>query len=291
MPRATDTAISTSAPAVPDVRLVVADMDGTLLDGQGRIPATFWPVLEELRGRGIVFSPASGRQAATLRRLFHGASDGMVLIAENGAHVVRDGIEVSSRPLRDEVVRDVVRGVRDLAAGGADVGVVVCGTRCAYVERADDAFLAEARKYYAALEIVPDATARDDRIVKVAVFAPGDVHGPAQTLRGLVTDEQVVVSGEHWVDVMGAGVDKGAALRDLQAHLGVTPAQTIVFGDYLNDVELLGAAEHSYAMENAHPDVLRAARHVAPANTDDGVVRTLRDVLDGCPSSTTARET
>jgi hydroxymethylpyrimidine pyrophosphatase-like HAD family hydrolase len=33
-------------------------------------------------------------------------------------------------------------------------------------------------------------------------------------------------------------------------------------------------------MANAHPTVLRAARHVAPANTDDGVLRTLRDVFD-----------
>lgn len=261
------------------MRLVVSDMDGTLLDAEGRVPDTFWPVLAELRARGIAFSPASGRQAATLQRLFAGASDGMVVIAENGAFVVRDGREVSSRPLREAVVLDVVRTVRELAVGGADLGVVVCGKRSAYVERADDAFLDECRRYYAALEVLDDATASDDAILKLAVFAFDDVRDAAGALRAVVADEQVVVSGEHWVDVMRAGVDKGAALRDLQDRLGITAAQTVVFGDYLNDVEMLGAAEHSYAMENAHPDVLRAARHVAPANTDDGVVRTLREIL------------
>lgn len=263
-------------------------MDGTLLDAAGRVPETFWPVLAELRARGIAFSPASGRQCATLQRLFAGASEGMVVIAENGAYVVRDGQEVSSSPLREAVVLDVVRAVRDLVADGADLGVVVCGKRSAYVERADDAFLAESRKYYAALEVLPDATASDDEILKLAVFDFADVRDAADALRGVVDDEQVVVSGEHWVDVMRAGVDKGAALRDLQERLGITPAQTIVFGDYLNDVELLGAAEHSYAMENAHPDVLRIARHVAPANTEDGVVRTLRDVLGLTPRTSAA---
>jgi Cof subfamily protein (haloacid dehalogenase superfamily) len=279
LPPATDPVPPAPASAVPDVRLVVADMDGTLLDADGRVPETFWPVLAELRARGIAFSPASGRQSATLQRLFAGASHGMVVIAENGAFVAQDGQEVSSRALRRTVVLDVVRAVRELAAGGADLGVVVCGKRSAYVERTDDAFLSEARKYYAALEVLSDATAGDDEILKLAVFHFADVRVAADALRAVVDDEQVVVSGAHWVDVMRAGVDKGAALRDLQDRLGISRAQTVVFGDYLNDLELLGAADHSYAMANAHPDVLRVARHVAPANTEDGVVRTLRDLL------------
>ena len=61
---------------------------------------------------------------------------------------------------------------------------------------------------------------------------------------------------------------------------GITAAQTMAFGDYLNDLEMLRAVEHSYAMANAHPAVLRAARHVAPANTEDGVLATLREVFD-----------
>ena len=43
---------------------------------------------------------------------------------------------------------------------------------------------------------------------------------------------------------------------------------------------MLGQAEHPNAMAKAHPTALRAARHVAPANTEDGVLRTVRDVFD-----------
>jgi hydroxymethylpyrimidine pyrophosphatase-like HAD family hydrolase len=88
-----------------------------------------------------------------------------------------------------------------------------------------------------------------------------------------------VVSGEHWVDVMNSTANKGAALRGLQRALGITPAQTMVFGDYLNDLEMLDAADWSFAMANAHPEVVRRARHLAPSNNDNGVLRTISRVL------------
>ncbi|MFN8085781.1 MAG: HAD hydrolase family protein [Microbacterium sp.] len=90
---------------------------------------------------------------------------------------------------------------------------------------------------------------------------------------------QVVVSGRHWVDVMNTTVDKGVALRSLQRALGVTPAQTAAFGDYLNDLEMLRAADWSYAMADAHPDVAAVARHRAPSNAEAGVVSVLERLL------------
>lgn len=60
----------TSIEIPQDIRLVVADMDGTLLDEHSEIPQGFWPMLARLRSRGIEFVPASGRQYATLRAMF-----------------------------------------------------------------------------------------------------------------------------------------------------------------------------------------------------------------------------
>ncbi|GGW48101.1 hydrolase [Streptomyces lucensis JCM 4490] len=267
-----------SGPA--DIRLIVTDMDGTLLDDAKRIPAGLWPMLAELRRRGVLFSPASGRQYATLARQFADVAEGMVFIAENGTYVVRDGVELSSDPLRGSVAPEVARTVRRLAARGVDVGAVVCGKRAAYVERSDEAFLAEVRKYYAEHRIVEDVTAVEDEMIKVAVFDFGPAeHSTAPALAEFAATHQVVVSGEHWVDVMNRTADKGAALRGLQRALGITPAQTMVFGDYLNDLEMLDAAEWSFAMANAHPHVVRRARHLAPSNNENGVLRTISRVL------------
>ncbi|MEU6556692.1 Cof-type HAD-IIB family hydrolase [Streptomyces sp. NPDC046915] len=273
-----------TAPGLPagsaDIRLVVTDMDGTLLDDDKRIPEGLWPMLAELRRRGVLFSPASGRQYATLARQFAEVADGMVFIAENGTYVVRDGVELSSDPLDGPVVASLARTVRGLVADGVDVGAVICGKRSAYVERTDEAFLAEVRKYYVEHRIVEDVTAVDDEVIKVALFDFGPAERTtAPALKAFTATHQVVVSGEHWVDVMNPTANKGAALRGLQRELGITPAQTMVFGDYLNDLEMLDAADWSFAMAGAHPEVVRRARHLAPSNNDNGVLRTIARVL------------
>ncbi|MFF4968200.1 Cof-type HAD-IIB family hydrolase [Streptomyces sp. NPDC014684] len=263
-----------------DIRLVVTDMDGTLLDDAKRVPGGLWPMLAELRRRGVLFSPASGRQYATLAREFADVAEGMVFIAENGTYVVRDGVELSSDPLDPAVAAEVARTVRRLGADGVDVGAVVCGKRSAYVERSDEAFLAEVRKYYVEHRVVEDVTAVDDEVIKVALFDFGPAERTtAPALGAFAATHQVVVSGEHWVDVMNRTANKGAALRGLQRELGITPAQTMVFGDYLNDLEMLDAAEWSFAMANAHPEVVRRARRLAPGNNDNGVLRTIAEVL------------
>lgn len=268
-------------PAPFDLRLVAADMDGTLLDADKRVPDRLWPLLERLRERGIVFVPASGRQYATLRELFARAADGMPFIAENGTYVVRDGVEISSAPLAPAVVDAVLDRVERVRDAGADVGAVVCGKSRAYVSRDDAAFLDEVRHYYVAYEVVPDLHRVADEAIKIAIFDFGDAERDlAPALAEFAREQQVVVSGAHWVDVMAAGVDKGTALRALQRALGVTPAQTVAFGDYLNDLELLAAADHSYAVANAHPRVRAAARHQAPSNVDEGVIEVLTALLD-----------
>ncbi|SEP59677.1 hypothetical protein SAMN04487983_100160 [Streptomyces sp. yr375] len=264
-----------------DIRLIVTDMDGTLLDDDKQVPAGLWETLARLRARGVLFSPASGRQYATLAAEFAEVADGMVFIAENGAYVVRDDAELSSDPLDPGAVARVKETVRGLTAAGVDVGAVVCGKRSAYVERTDDAFLAEVARYYVRHRVVEDVTAVDDDILKVALFDFGSAERTtAPALAPFAGTHQVVVSGEHWVDLMSRTANKGAALRRLQRELGITPAQTMVFGDYLNDLEMLDAADWSFAMAGAHPEVVRRARHLAPSNNDNGVLRTIAHALD-----------
>jgi Cof subfamily protein (haloacid dehalogenase superfamily) len=275
-----------------DIRLIVSDMDGTLLDDARRVPEEFWPVLDALLRAGIVFVPASGRQYQTLRATF-GERDGLVFIAENGTNVVRGGTSIALEPVVESIISPIVGWVRTTATAAAaaadarevgDVGVVVCGVRAAYIERSDEAFVANVRPYYAALEVVDDvvAASRDDTVIKLAIydFASAERRaGPA--LRALALEADVVVSGEHWVDVMRPGVNKGRALIRLQRELGITREQTMAFGDYLNDAEMLDAAAHSYAMANAHPGIRARARHLAPSNAESGVVSSILAAFPG----------
>lgn len=253
-------------------------MDGTLLDGRGAVPGTFWPLLERLHGRGITFVPASGRQHATLAQMFAPSPAVTSFIAENGTLVVHDGTAVAAAILAPATVRRIVGAVR--AAAAHDLGLVVCGRRSAYVERRDAAFVREARRYYAELRIVDDLTAVEDEVLKLATYDFVDAEVSAREVIDPVSDgHQVVVSGRHWVDTMARGVDKGTALRALQRTLGVTPAQTAVFGDYLNDIEMLDAGALSFAVANAHPEVRARARYLAPSNDEHGAITALAHLV------------
>jgi Cof subfamily protein (haloacid dehalogenase superfamily) len=256
------------------LRLVALDMDGSLLDDEKRLPNEFWPVLDRLLELGVVVCPASGRQYATLR---HGMRrDDLTYIAENGSLVVHEGRTLAVTPLALDLAREVVRSVRDAVTGGADHGTVLCGEASAYVERTDEAFLEHVRPYYRQLTLVDDLAAVRDTVLKVAVYDFGPAQDGAGPLLSAFDERaRVLVSGEHWVDVMDSAADKGTALRAVQQRLGIGPEHTMAFGDYFNDVGMLAAARWSFAMANAHPDVIGHARFVAPSNNDAGVVRTL----------------
>ncbi|MFT0848589.1 Cof-type HAD-IIB family hydrolase [Actinomycetaceae bacterium L2_0104] len=264
-----------------DPRLIVTDMDGTLLDDSSNIPERLWALIEKMKERGIVFVPASGRQYFTLASLFEAEIKGMPVIAENGAYVVRDGEEISSIPLERDFVVNTVELLRSLERDhGRDLGIVVAGKKAAYVERSDEDFMYEVRKYYHSHRVLPDQLDFDDDILKIAIFDFDDAEsGTAPFVTHLRESHAVVISGEHWIDIMDTRVNKGTAVRSLQKELGVSEEQTVVFGDYLNDLEMIQASGPSFATANAHPDIIAAARYLAPSNSEEGVIQVLENIL------------
>ena len=267
-----------------DARLIVTDMDGTLLDGDANVPERLWPLLRIMRERGAIFAPASGRQYHTLAAIFSPEISGMPIIAENGSYVVRDGAEISSLPLDREFVTMAVERLRELVSRGRNLGIVLAGKRAAYVERSDPEFMEQVETYYHSNEILEDQLDTDDDIIKIAIYDFDDAEtGTYPHIADMGETHAVVVSGEHWIDIMDTRVNKGSAVKALQQELGITPAQTVAFGDYLNDLEMLEASGASFATANAHPDVIAAARWVAPANTEEGVIDVLENIFVARP--------
>lgn len=283
-----------------DIRLIVCDMDGTLLDGDSHLPEEFWEVYRLLTEHNVTFVPASGRQLATLTKMFQptdGGAEGPEdaqgahsedslpqtndFIAENGNLVIHSGERVWQSVIPESIAQEVISAVRRGADEGRNLGLVMCAADGAYVDRDDDAFLAEARKYYASLDIVPDVADVEDDFLKFAIYDFDDAESAAESVFGALDDRyRPVVSGQHWIDVMDSSVNKGVALRRLQESLGVTREQTAVFGDYLNDREMIAEGQYSFAMENAHPTIMEEANYCAPANTEAGVVQVLRHLFD-----------
>ncbi len=261
------------------IKLIFCDMDGTLLDEWGNLPEGFGEILAALKARGVIFAPASGRQYAALLRQFRPFADDLIFCAENGAYVVRRGKELFSKTIKAHLTTEILR----CAAALKEAYIIWCGKKYAYVTNRNEAFFAEMEKYYTEYKIIKDFTDIDDPPVKFSVCDPikaDSEHTIYPAFNSLSKDLQVVISSNYWIDIMQKGVNKGIAVRRLQEILGITPAECLGFGDYLNDVEMLVAVGESYAMQNAHPLAKKAAKYIAPPNNENGVVRVISRLID-----------
>ncbi|MET8143022.1 HAD family hydrolase [Sphaerisporangium sp. NPDC005288] len=86
-------------------------------------------------------------------------------------------------------------------------------------------------------------------------------------------------SGRALIEMSAQGVTKASALATLAERHLVGAAEVIAFGDMPNDLPMLGWAGTSYAVANAHPDVLAAVTHVTAANDEDGVAIVLEKLF------------
>lgn len=255
------------------IKLIVSDMDGTLLDDNKKLHDDFWEVFDELKRRGIYFVPASGRQYFNIYEYFKRIKEGLIILAENGSFIVEDGKELYSKCLDRENVLELTETIRKIP----NANIIFCGKKKAYIENDFPEFLAEVEKYYAKYEIVEDITKVDDEALKITIC---DLTGAEENsypyVKKYSENFKVAVSGFVWIDITNKNSDKGTGLKVLQEKLGISKDETMVFGDYLNDYELMQQGEYSFAMKNAHPELKKIAKFCGGDNNDGGVVKTIK---------------
>ena len=261
------------------IKLIAADMDGTLLDSEKRTPKELPEVVRALNKKGIRFVSASGRQAATLVRAMGDLAGELTYMAENGAVIVEGGRQLYVDPIDKDIVRRVIEKTRGLAGIHP---VLCCPDRAVIAANAPEEFRRNVKMYYESTEMVPDQLEALDTIgdvCKIAFFDEGDAeHHEYPILKNLFAEEMpVILSSYSWVDIMKPGTHKGEGMRTLQRLLGIAPEECMAFGDYFNDIEMLESVGESYAMGNALEEVKAAAKYIAPTNDENGVMRVIKE--------------
>jgi len=263
------------------IKLVAADMDGTLLNSKKELSDKLFPTIEKLHDKRIKFAVASGRQYYNLLKIYESIQDDMIFIAENGAIVFDQGQNI----FYDEMDKESILKILDVVSKIPDAYPILCGLDSAYIaaDNGSAHFEENADHYYARCQRVPDlkAVPSQDIICKIAIFTPHDSEANIYPhLVDFYEHFKVVVSAGEWVDIMNKSVNKGHAIEMIQKKYGIAFEETMAFGDYLNDYEMMEACHYSYAMANGHPDVLKVANFRAPSNDEDGVVKVLEAYLE-----------
>lgn len=285
-------------------RVVATDLDGTLLRSDGTVSDRTRSALRSAEDAGVEVVFVTARPPRWLGALAD-------LVGGHGHVICLGGAAVwdlaTASPL------DVCGFTADEAAVlVADLRAAVPGVALAF-ERVDGptfdpGFRTTPDDDDATVALVettlaghgPGATRREP-VGKILALDPGTAAEDAPTTQPVVVADSQTSAQEAFFDrvrdvvghrahlaysgaaglaeLLAPAVTKDAALARWCARLGVDARDVWAFGDMPNDLPMLRWAGRSFAVANAHPDVLAAVTDVTAANDEDGVARALLDEL------------
>ena len=258
------------------IKMVVTDMDGTLLNSNHEVSDRFFSIFKVLQSKGILFVAASGRQYNSIVDKLNTIQDDIIVVAENGGFVMQQDKELLSTPLPATRIKEILELLRNFP----DMHPVLCGKQNAYLTGKSDAFVEKLKEYYTEFEVVEQLENVSAEVIKIAIYHfESSERFIYPHVKQLESQLQVKISGTNWVDISSANANKGYALQQLMANHNIKSDEIMVFGDYNNDLEMLALSDFSFAMQNAHPNVKDAANYMTVSNDEAGVELILEKLL------------
>lgn len=269
------------------MKLVAVDLDGTLLNKEGRVSEENAWALKEFDRQGGTVALATGRSIQSAKEVFETLNLSGYTLASNGAYVAKiENGEIKEVLKSYTILPDTVKTALSLAM---KTEVTVVASRATQDDRI---YFAQDKNevnspYYAQFNL-KESKADDlwEELEKEAIsyfklaFTDKDTSKLVK-LRAQLERKQInsSYSDKYWLEVMAEGVNKGAALNFLTSHLSIELSDVLAFGDQENDLEMLTLSGNSIAMENAAPAVKKIADQLTKSNEESGVAFILKEYL------------
>lgn len=269
-------------PAAPAVRLVVADVDGTLVTDAKVLTDRAVAAVRRLGEAGILFAITSGRPPRGMATFVEALELTTPIAAFNGGVMARPDMSViEQRTIPTRLVGPAIELIESFGLDawlyrGADW--YVRDPSGPHVER-------EARTVRFAPTPVAGYEGMTDGVAKI-VGVSDDLDAVAAASRAADDELGDHVSASrsqpYYLDVTHPDANKGGVVTYLAERYGVPGEQIATIGDMPNDVLMFARSGLPIAMGNAGAEVQRAARHVTTSNEDEGFANAIdRYVLVG----------
>jgi Cof subfamily protein (haloacid dehalogenase superfamily) len=264
-------------------RLLVVDIDGTLIGRDGSISTEDREALAKVRQKGIGVSLSTGRAAQSCLPIIK-------RLALDGYHIFFDGAlvsnldkEVYAKPIESGVVMEAIEFARQ-----NDIYLELYSASHFFVERVNWATKIH-REFFKLEPTVVDFSGlwERERIIKggLVTASPEEVAKTksfrlrfARSLHFSLA-RSPAYPGVEFTNVVSLGVSKGKALAALASYLGISTAEVMAVGDGTNDISLLSAAGLAVAMGNAPDEVKAAAGHVTLDVDHSGLAAAVKKFL------------
>lgn len=247
-------------------KLIVLDLDGTLLNSQKKISEGNLAALKMAREGGALIAFSTARSVGAMRD-YIAAVQPDILISNGGALVERNGEVLFKRQLSAESVRHIIKRCFELSKGYFGITVETdygyfwnyeIGCDFTRYEVPDNVQYNDYTDFnYPAYKVTVEVEHEEDAR-KIAAEIPD-----CGTLS---------FRGEIWRRFAHTEATKRNALEHICGCLGIQPKEILAFGDDYNDLEMLEYCT-GVAMGNALEEVKAAAEFVTDTNDNDGVAK------------------
>jgi len=247
------------------VKLIVMDLDGTLLHSDKTISAHTSDVLRRCQEKGILTAFATARSEYEVERILEMFRPDIVI--SGGGSMVRCGDKtLQCRMMSGETVHQILSMCLELTGGECRISVTTsdCYYRNFPLGRHFGKYHDLHNFREPALKITAELEHEEDA-VRIASLCPGC--------------ETLSYRGEKWRRFAAVGADKVGAIRDLIAYLEIDVSEVTAFGDDTNDIGMLRFCGTGIAMGNAIPEVKAAADLVIGTNDEDGLAKYLEETV------------
>lgn len=267
-------------PSMDGIRLVVSDLDGTLLDNHSDLTPEAIDAVRHLREQGILFTFATGRMDVMTWSFAEKLNLDLPIISTNGA-LLRDKLYGTTYFEESMDDGDIVRIFNYGLAHEVDILLYTADEVYHFPWSTRISFL-QAYNMKAAEDGTPQVP-----LIESAQLPESGEQWRGRVLKAFIrySDEQkddllaflddfagleIRQSAYGSVDVNAPGCSKGRAVEFLADALGVPLEQVCTLGDQENDLDMLKVSGLSLAVSNALPAVQAAADHIIPAHFENG---------------------
>ncbi|HWQ77507.1 MAG TPA: Cof-type HAD-IIB family hydrolase [Anaerovoracaceae bacterium] len=267
-------------------RLIVSDLDGTLLRDDHTLSEYTKAVIHKVTEQGIDVMLATGRIFGGGRRFAKELNLNTPILACNGALIKEAaGKLLYGKPLKKNTLEEIFRLLTD-----RNLSFHCYGEETFYTKKlmghliplyAFNDNLPETERF-PMVEIDPMDLAKMDEIYKVLVNCESATDKKELYDRlSEIPGASVTVSWEETFDVCADQVSKASAIDRYARMKGIAPSEIICFGDNYNDLEMLQYAGLGISVANGVEPLREAADYVTGSNNDDGVAKAIEKFVLG----------
>ncbi len=264
------------------VKLIALDLDGTLLDPDGKITAAAKRAVRTARNAGARVVLATGRHSAEAAWFVREAGCDKLSVCLGGAVLADAGTGRSF--FRRDIPEPSGRRALELCLGRGIELMIFAGEEILVDPFSRDSLLKNYPypAFHGAAILTEDPLAYMARNGLPLTKLHGDWNRAAYPLEELAAlpGAALTSSNDHDFELVADGADKGSALGLLAERYGLTLADCAAVGDSENDLAMLRAVGTPIAMGNAPQEVKQAAAWVAPSNGEEGAAAAVLKCLN-----------